>query len=361
MVWTNDRVVVAETPVRVKLIIGVGFFALLSFTRRSIYLPQLSRLGLSTNSSIPSKQDQLIGNHTLFFCGWGVFGVENYLFPEYVHKRNWTIMSNATSDDLMLNGMFGPCAHSIGDFPGKILHVNGEPHDRNFTGERQYQIGHHADDGHHMMRVHYISLLFSSTSLSTAQREWIWNPSHKKKSRKTHFLIYVAKNCHYFRDNAFVKLASVQAPAHQGGRCPRRRIARENVTKVDVGSRDDLFSNSRYFADYRFCLVLENTKLDGYITEKILLAFMGGCIPIYWGTREVFNIFNLEAFVYYDPENPQTALDRVRYLEYNNTAYDEVMTQPILANGNATLEDYFSLMDEFGGKMKRKIRHLLGL
>lgn len=96
------------------------------------------------------------------------------------------------------------------------------------------------------------------------------------------------------------------------------------------------------------------------MTEKILNAFLGGCIPIYYGALDVFDIFNSEAFIYYDIENPEPALERVQFLEKNSTAYDHVMAQPILAHGNQTIQDYFSLSDDIGdGKLKNQIRSMI--
>jgi hypothetical protein len=34
---------------------------------------------------------------------------------------------------------------------------------------------------------------------------------------------------------------------------------------------------------YNFALVFENSDYNGYITEKIIHAFMAGTIPLYWG------------------------------------------------------------------------------
>jgi len=53
-----------------------------------------------------------------------------------------------------------------------------------------------------------------------------------------------------------------------------------------------------YISTYTFFLALENTDLPGYITEKIIHAYVAGCIPIYWGTRKVKEIFNPESMVY---------------------------------------------------------------
>ncbi|MGH7793264.1 MAG: glycosyltransferase family 10 domain-containing protein, partial [Thermodesulfobacteriota bacterium] len=35
--------------------------------------------------------------------------------------------------------------------------------------------------------------------------------------------------------------------------------------------------------EYNFILAFENTDYPGYITEKIIHAFMAGTIPLYWG------------------------------------------------------------------------------
>ena len=111
---------------------------------------------------------------------------------------------------------------------------------------------------------------------------------------------------------------------------------------------------------FRFALVMENGNAKGYVSEKIANAFMASTIPIYYGTTDVFKLFNKDAFIYYDVHDPQTALDRIAYLETNRTAYAEVLAQPILADGERTLEEYFSLSDDVGGgKLKQRIRNMV--
>ena len=65
--------------------------------------------------------------------------------------------------------------------------------------------------------------------------------------------------------------------------------------------------------------------------KKLLLGFAIGAIPIYYGTKEVFKLFNKDAFIYYDVASPQRALDTILYLEQNTTAYLEMRGKPILA------------------------------
>ena len=51
------------------------------------------------------------------------------------------------------------------------------------------------------------------------------------------------------------------------------------VQRVGRAARGHYYTNDALFRHYRFCLVMENTVKPGYITEKIINAFMGGCIP----------------------------------------------------------------------------------
>mmetsp|Transcript_7472 Transcript_7472/g.10121 ORF Transcript_7472/g.10121 Transcript_7472/m.10121 type:complete len:334 (-) Transcript_7472:299-1300(-) len=48
---------------------------------------------------------------------------------------------------------------------------------------------------------------------------------------------------------------------------------------------------------YIFNIAFENTDSTEYISEKIVNAFLAGCIPVYWGTEDVFKYFNRRAMI----------------------------------------------------------------
>ena len=75
----------------------------------------------------------------------------------------------------------------------------------------------------------------------------------------------------------------------------------------------------------------------------------------------MFDIFNPKSFIYYDIDKPQLALDEISRLESNSSAYDEVMAEPILLEGNKTIQKYFSLSDEIipNAMLKKKVRRML--
>ncbi|MDC0510781.1 glycosyltransferase family 10 [bacterium] len=114
--------------------------------------------------------------------------------------------------------------------------------------------------------------------------------------------------------------------------------------------------NRYWLKDYRFMLAIENRKVQGYVDEKIVNAFFAGGIPVYYGTHEVFSMFNRDAFVYFDIDHPEPALQRILYLDTNRTAYEEVLSKPILATG--AMEKFFSL-SKGNGFVKDKIRRMV--
>jgi hypothetical protein len=45
---------------------------------------------------------------------------------------------------------------------------------------------------------------------------------------------------------------------------------------------------------YRFCLVMENQRQNGYITEKLFDCLPSGVVPIYWGAPDIHNYPGLD-------------------------------------------------------------------
>ena len=191
----------------------------------------------------------------------------------------------------------------------------------------------------------------------------LFHPDTKPRGTKEHFLIYAQGNCVSFREEAFDRLSEIGPKTHIGGICQGKTPIDGNTKKEKVNTGvvlDTWWKNAEVYHKYRFCLTMEHASTDGYVTEKILLAYMGGCIPIYYGTSEIFDLFNKESFIFYNISDPTPALEKVAYLENNPVAYDAMMGQPILANGEKTIEDYFSFSDDTGnGKLKTKIRSML--
>jgi hypothetical protein len=99
------------------------------------------------------------------------------------------------------------------------------------------------------------------------------------------------------------------------------------------------------------------------MTEKILNAYLGGCLPIYYGSPpDVYSVFANQSFLYYDVHHPQRTLSRLQQLAGNQTLYEEMSSAPILRDGVNTINQYFSLYPSVGdGSLNQQIRRMMKL
>jgi len=304
-----------------------------------------------------NKKESKSSFSRVWVCGsdWNYPILAKMLFgkPAELLKDN----TNAGSNDILVYGVGSYC-RNLGNFPGYILTMNGESRrSHTIKSKKQFFIGPWVETYHTKMVYNvarrYLSLMHSSP-------EWFTSNSMPARLENTgeYFAIYASRNCKSHRDDAFKKLNGINT-VHVSGKCP----ANGEKTKSPYATlRSDMEMNPKLYSHYKFVLCMENKKESGYITEKILYAFFSGAIPIYYGTEEVFDIFNKKAFVYYDINNPQKALDLISHLNENEEAYRNMVSQPIFVDSTKTLEKYFSLDDKIGsGKLKNQILDMMGI
>lgn len=278
-------------------------------------------------------------------------------------------------------------------------------------GEKTFVIGLHGDTSK-SIRVPFCSmrLWFLHMSGQTELRN-ILDPIYKPKNSRENFLLYIVssshwqkvchfipsfsaiiffvsssvKNSHYieYRERAAFALAAI-APIHTAGKCQGNVEARPITPNddspiqcvpfddnkrpssiqpiLDHVGKDHQRDNIEVFSRYRYALVMENSDPPGYVSEKILHAFLSGTVPVYYGSRFVFEIFNAKAFIFFDLDMPHQALSQILFYEQNPLEYEKMLSEPILANGLETIETYFSWDETVGnGKLKSRIRALVGL
>lgn len=92
----------------------------------------------------------------------------------------------------------------------------------------------------------------------------------------------------------------------------------------------DILSKSDVQRLCKFTLCFESTKHEGFITEKIVDAFFADTIPIYFGSSDVKNIFNENAFLYCEgKEDFDTIIKKIIELDTNDDMYINMLRQPI--------------------------------
>lgn len=79
----------------------------------------------------------------------------------------------------------------------------------------------------------------------------------------------------------------------------RQEVIRSFSNHIDIFGRGHNPINKKIkgLKDYRFSVVIENTKRDYYFTEKIIDCFITGTVPIYWGCPSIVDFFDLDGIL----------------------------------------------------------------
>ena len=156
------------------------------------------------------------------------------------------------------------------------------------------------------------------------------------------FAVYMQHSCISFREKFFDVLSTYK-------RSDAVSICKHNMSPdyKPPGSEHSWKSSALVYAGYKFALVMENSMHSGYITEKIVTAIMAETIPIYIGAPDIADHFNEDSFVHVlNFPSLHDALQRIIYLDNNDTAYMEVLQRPLLTSNNhwtsqSPTENYF--------------------
>lgn len=88
-----------------------------------------------------------------------------------------------------------------------------------------------------------------------------------------------------------------------------------------------------FLQNYKFVMCFENSNLPGYITEKLLNAYLSGAIPIYWGTSEVLSWLNPKAFLYLKDDSQESICEligKIKDLDTNEDLYQQMHKEPLV-------------------------------
>lgn len=92
-------------------------------------------------------------------------------------------------------------------------------------------------------------------------------------------------------------------------------------------------SKTNFQRQSKFTICFESTSHNGFITEKITDAFFADTIPIYFGSPDVTEIFNKDAFINVtDYASLDEVVERIKELDQDDEKYLAMLRQPILVD-----------------------------
>jgi len=206
-------------------------------------------------------------------------------------------------------------------------------YDDYFLTDFDYAVGFKRDSDKTLYFPIWLMFLFNGTE----SRKQIYDKVREintKQYKKTKFCALVANHDHVF-DYGDKKWGKQHVPN------VRTKLF-DMVSKIEhVNAPSKLFHNDdnlkgkykdnkkAYLREFKFTICPENTKGEGYITEKLFEAFEAGCIPIYWGVvpEEIQEFVNPDSYLYYNGKNEKEIVAEIKKLNEDEDYYSEFMSR----------------------------------
>lgn len=103
-------------------------------------------------------------------------------------------------------------------------------------------------------------------------------------------------------------------PVHSYGGC-QNNMGRSGWNKIEV------------FHQYKFCVCMENSLAESYVTEKIYDGLVAGCLPIYYGAPDIADFVpDVNGIIdYRNFGSPAALLEELMRLSNDDAAYEAAM------------------------------------
>ena len=123
------------------------------------------------------------------------------------------------------------------------------------------------------------------------------------------------KNCQQnFRLNFIDKLNKYKI-VDMGGNC------RKNI---EINVTDKI----KFLSDYKFSIAMENSKGDGYISEKIIDSFLAGIIPIYYGDYMIDEYINPKTYILINSDKDiDNKIKYIMKIDNDDNLYQDIMKE----------------------------------
>jgi len=142
-----------------------------------------------------------------------------------------------------------------------------------------------------------------------------------------------------------------------------RRLAQHFKNRLDVFGRglSEVEDKWEALREYRYHIVLENSVVPHYWTEKLADAYLGWTYPFYWGCPNLIEYFPVDAFTPIDILDPDSSIQKIEWLIAHNT-YEKRVNQ-ILQCRNLILNKYnlFAMLASFSAKTTEPPRQRIEL
>ncbi len=170
------------------------------------------------------------------------------------------------------------------------------------------------------------------------------NEAMKIMANKTKFCAFMYSQSVAFRDQLFDAFANGYKKPDALGACRSQKQRHETSrTLYDPLVKTYYEDAVEKYKPYKFVIACENSKINGYITEKLMNPTLARAVPIYLGAPDLFSdgVFNRKAIIHVaDFKSYQDCVAHVKKVDETPELYLQYLQEPLFV-GNK-LPEYFN-------------------
>jgi len=158
-------------------------------------------------------------------------------------------------------------------------------------------------------------------------------------SKKENFCLFSVTNCDFKERNNFFNTLCEYKKVDSCGKC---------MNNMNGGGCPGNWKNEDYLKfinQYKFMICFESKTMPNYFTEKLINAYYGGAIPIYWGCPNIDDYVNMDAILYLKPDftdsDVRDLIKQIEHLDNDAEAYKTKYESVFFKNGS--LPDAFNI------------------
>ena len=111
--------------------------------------------------------------------------------------------------------------------------------------------------------------------------------------------------------------------------------------KVDMGGRYEnniggiVKDKIEFLYAYKFSIAMENSRTDGYISEKIIQSFIAGTIPIYYGDYLIDEYINPKSYILIKGEKDiNDKIEYIKSIDNDDEKYKSFLREKVILDNN---------------------------
>lgn len=260
------------------------------------------------------------------------------LFSHSELLKNFSISEDMHNSEVLFVNDTVDISRFRGNFRYRINYI-GEP--RNTEGKEYDMVIIGSDKSPHFL---YLPLSVIYTLGNNFYDRLLWRPKCEVIPPK--FCCFIVSNPKCIERNVMFHLLNEYKRVDSYGRYAN------NMGMELINSSWCSENYFRVISQYKFMICFENTKIEKYSTEKIVNAYLGNAVPIYWGTADIANIFNPESMLYLEDGNKiREMVETVKMLDNNDEMYLRYRNARVLNEHNVEFWKQNFTLEYLGKKM----------